>query len=182
MLSGAYDIPPGIGRAAENVLQGCLSRSIRSRWTVDQVDEAGWGVGWGAEGDRVLEDVEDERIDVCWPNVTPTVEDDSCRGDVDTSRYRSTSADKHPFISLADTTDDFEEMKKPTVKSSEVSGDGAMPFERTRPCLSALHNSIFRGSSPSASNLNPSPPNTSSRSRNLCGTLPQVLSSHSRFL
>ncbi|KAF4577496.1 hypothetical protein EYR36_005485 [Pleurotus pulmonarius] len=168
ILNGAYDIPPGIGRAAENVLHGCLSRSIRSRWTVDQVDEAGWGVGWGAEGDRVLEDVEDERMDVCWPNVTPTVEDDSCRGDVDKSRYRSTSADKHPFISLADTTDDFEEMKKPTVKSSEVSGDGTMPFERTRPCLSALHNSIFRGSSPSASNLNSSPPSTSSRPRNLC--------------
>ncbi|KAF9487242.1 hypothetical protein BDN71DRAFT_677841 [Pleurotus eryngii] len=177
MLLGAYDIPPGIGRAAENVLRGCLSRSIRSRWTVDRVDEAGWGVGWGVEGDCVLED-EAERMDACWPNVTPTVEDDSCRGDVDTRRHRSASADKYPFISLADTTDDFEEMKKPMVKSSEVSGDGAMPFERTRPCLSALHNSIFRGSSPSASNLNPDPPNTSSRPRNLCVDILSPTSCH----
>ncbi|KAF4580638.1 hypothetical protein EYR40_003036 [Pleurotus pulmonarius] len=148
ILNGAYDIPPGIGRAAENVLHGCLSRSIRSRWTVDQVDEAGWGVGWGAEGDRVLEDVEDERMDVCWPNVTPTVEDDSCRGDVDKSRYRSTSADKHPFISLADTTDDFEEMKKPTVKSSEDSDSALLvsPLPTSTGMLSPLTEGVEQGS------------------------------------
>lgn len=47
---GVYDIPTDIGQGAELVLQGCIERSVASRWTIAMVDEVAWGVGWGAEG------------------------------------------------------------------------------------------------------------------------------------
>ncbi|KAK7689956.1 hypothetical protein QCA50_006596 [Cerrena zonata] len=51
ILHGVYDVPEGIGRGAERVLQGCIERSVPNRWTIDMVDEVAWGVGWGADGD-----------------------------------------------------------------------------------------------------------------------------------
>ncbi|KAI0930901.1 hypothetical protein AcV7_004957 [Taiwanofungus camphoratus] len=53
ILHGVYEVPQGIGRGAERVLQGCLERSVPSRWTVAMVDEVAWGIGWGAAGDDV---------------------------------------------------------------------------------------------------------------------------------
>ncbi|KAI0072197.1 kinase-like protein, partial [Panus rudis PR-1116 ss-1] len=53
ILHGAcvYEVPQGIGRGAERVLQGCIERSVPKRWTISMVDEVAWGVGWGASGD-----------------------------------------------------------------------------------------------------------------------------------
>ncbi|TDL18345.1 kinase-like protein [Rickenella mellea] len=51
ILHGVYDLPEGIGHGAEQVLTGCLEKSVDERWTIDMVDEVAWGVGWGAEGD-----------------------------------------------------------------------------------------------------------------------------------
>jgi hypothetical protein len=46
---GVYTVPPGIGRGAELVLQGCIERSTSNRWTIAMVDEVAWGVGWGPD-------------------------------------------------------------------------------------------------------------------------------------
>lgn len=51
LYEGVYDVPEGIGRGAERVLQGCIERSVPKRWSIDMVDEVAWGVGWGTEGD-----------------------------------------------------------------------------------------------------------------------------------
>ncbi|KAH9480579.1 MAP/microtubule affinity-regulating kinase 4 [Psilocybe cubensis] len=53
ILNGTYQVPSGIGRGAERILQGCLDRSVASRWTIAMVDDVAWGVGWGSEGDDV---------------------------------------------------------------------------------------------------------------------------------
>ncbi|EMD39498.1 hypothetical protein CERSUDRAFT_80879 [Gelatoporia subvermispora B] len=53
ILHGVYDVPKGIGKGAEQVLQGCLERSVPDRWTIAMVDEVAWGVGWGSAGDTV---------------------------------------------------------------------------------------------------------------------------------
>ena len=45
ILHGAYDIPNTIGPGAERVLQGCLEKDVNSRWTIDLVDDAAWGIG-----------------------------------------------------------------------------------------------------------------------------------------
>jgi hypothetical protein len=47
--TGVYEVPAGIGRGAELVLQGCIERSTSSRWTIAMVDEVSWGVGWGVD-------------------------------------------------------------------------------------------------------------------------------------
>ncbi|PPQ67985.1 hypothetical protein CVT25_000465 [Psilocybe cyanescens] len=63
ILHGTYKVPPGIGRGAERILQGCLDRSVASRWTIAMVDDVAWGVGWGSEGDDVTPlDTPDEII------------------------------------------------------------------------------------------------------------------------
>ncbi|EGO23454.1 hypothetical protein SERLADRAFT_438765 [Serpula lacrymans var. lacrymans S7.9] len=49
--SCVYEVPTGVGRGAERVLQGCLERSVRGRWTIAMVDEMAWGVGWGEVDD-----------------------------------------------------------------------------------------------------------------------------------
>ncbi|KAG5642413.1 hypothetical protein DXG03_002815 [Asterophora parasitica] len=59
---GDYEVPPGIGRGAERVLQGCLDRSDTSRWTIAMVDEVAWGIGWGTEGDDVTPADSDEEF------------------------------------------------------------------------------------------------------------------------
>ena len=51
LYKGVYDVPEGIGRGAERVLQGCIEGSVPKRWSIDMVDEVAWGVGWGTEGD-----------------------------------------------------------------------------------------------------------------------------------
>lgn len=48
---GVFEVPTGIGHGAENVLRGCLQKSVPLRWTIDMVDDVAWGVGWGEEGD-----------------------------------------------------------------------------------------------------------------------------------
>ncbi|EGN97873.1 hypothetical protein SERLA73DRAFT_55575, partial [Serpula lacrymans var. lacrymans S7.3] len=49
--TSVYEVPTGVGRGAERVLQGCLERSVRGRWTIAMVDEMAWGVGWGEVDD-----------------------------------------------------------------------------------------------------------------------------------
>ncbi|KAF9063322.1 kinase-like domain-containing protein [Rhodocollybia butyracea] len=53
IIHGVFDMPSGIGRGTERVLQGLIDKNTDSRWTVAMVDEVSWGVGWGHEGDSV---------------------------------------------------------------------------------------------------------------------------------
>ncbi|KAH8822604.1 kinase-like domain-containing protein [Flagelloscypha sp. PMI_526] len=46
-----YDIPTGIGRGAERVLEGCLTHAVAERWTIAMVDDVAWSVGWGSAAD-----------------------------------------------------------------------------------------------------------------------------------
>lgn len=50
---GVFDLPKGIGRGAERVLQGCIERSVPNRWTIATVDEVAYSIGWGPAGDDV---------------------------------------------------------------------------------------------------------------------------------
>jgi MAP/microtubule affinity-regulating kinase len=68
---GVYDVPPGIGHGAERVLQGCLDRSVANRWTISMVDEVGWGIGWGSEGDDVTPAESDEEFESCHSSSSP---------------------------------------------------------------------------------------------------------------
>ncbi|TFK85960.1 kinase-like protein, partial [Polyporus arcularius HHB13444] len=45
ILHGVFEMPQGIGRSAEQVLRGCIERSVPNRWTVAMVDEIAWGIG-----------------------------------------------------------------------------------------------------------------------------------------
>ncbi|TFK20616.1 kinase-like protein [Coprinopsis marcescibilis] len=51
ILNGSYEIPDGIGKGAEGILNGCLERNHTRRWSIAMVDEVSWGVGWGSAGD-----------------------------------------------------------------------------------------------------------------------------------
>ena len=42
---GVFDMPTGIGKGAERILQGCLERSVQDRWTIDMVDGVACGIG-----------------------------------------------------------------------------------------------------------------------------------------
>ena len=53
MTARPYTPPPAIGTAATRVLLGCLDRDPRTRWSIEQVDEAAWGVGWGEEEEEM---------------------------------------------------------------------------------------------------------------------------------
>ncbi|KAH9932759.1 kinase-like protein [Epithele typhae] len=53
ILRGVFEMPLGIGRSAEQVLHGCIERSVADRWTVAMVDELAWGIGWGSATDDV---------------------------------------------------------------------------------------------------------------------------------
>lgn len=53
-------MPAGIGRGAERVLKGCMDTTVANRWTISVVDEVGWGVGWGEDGDNATPELEDE--------------------------------------------------------------------------------------------------------------------------
>ncbi|KAI0365354.1 kinase-like protein [Pilatotrama ljubarskyi] len=53
ILHGVFDMPQDIGRSGEQVLQGCLERSVPNRWTIAMVDEVAWGIGWGSAADDV---------------------------------------------------------------------------------------------------------------------------------
>ena len=70
-LLGAYDVPEGIGRGAERLLQGCMERNVMNRWTIAMVDEVAWGVGWGSEGDIATPAEEDDEFDFPAPITQP---------------------------------------------------------------------------------------------------------------
>ncbi|OSC98048.1 kinase-like protein [Trametes coccinea BRFM310] len=53
ILHGVFDMPQGIGRSGEQVLSGCIERSVAKRWTIAMVDEVAWGIGWGSAADDV---------------------------------------------------------------------------------------------------------------------------------
>ncbi|EPQ54859.1 kinase-like protein [Gloeophyllum trabeum ATCC 11539] len=86
ILHGVYDMPSGIGRGAEQVLQGCLERSVSNRWTIAMVDDVAWGVGWGAAGDDVTPSTEE----VCAAEMERTASKSKSR-----SRSHSRPADLH---------------------------------------------------------------------------------------
>ncbi|KAI0655420.1 kinase-like domain-containing protein, partial [Cubamyces menziesii] len=45
ILHGVFEMPQGIGRSGEQVLRGCIERSVANRWTIAMVDEVAWGIG-----------------------------------------------------------------------------------------------------------------------------------------
>ncbi|KAJ3921969.1 kinase-like domain-containing protein, partial [Lentinula edodes] len=49
--NGVFQMPSGVGRGTERILQGLMDKDAATRWTVAMVDEVAWGVGWGDEGD-----------------------------------------------------------------------------------------------------------------------------------
>ncbi|TFK48814.1 kinase-like protein [Heliocybe sulcata] len=53
ILHGVYDMPTEIGRGAEQILKGCMERSVTNRWNIAMVDDVAWGVGWGSVADDV---------------------------------------------------------------------------------------------------------------------------------
>ncbi|KAH9891885.1 kinase-like domain-containing protein [Cubamyces lactineus] len=53
ILHGVFEMPQGIGRSGEQVLKGCIERSVANRWTIAMVDEVAWGIGWGSAADDV---------------------------------------------------------------------------------------------------------------------------------
>ncbi|TFY72125.1 hypothetical protein EVG20_g883 [Dentipellis fragilis] len=55
ILHGVYDMPPGIGRGAELVLQGCLEQNVAQRWTIVAVDELSWSVDWPCPADKEID-------------------------------------------------------------------------------------------------------------------------------
>lgn len=72
-IVGTFDLPPGIGKGAERVLQGCLEKSTQQRWSISKVDEVAWGIGWGTEGDDVTPSESDEEYEThCRPSTRPT--------------------------------------------------------------------------------------------------------------
>ncbi|KAI0671191.1 kinase-like protein [Trametes maxima] len=80
ILHGVFDMPQGIGRSGEQVLSGCLERSVPNRWTIAMVDEVAWGIGWGSAAD----------------DVTPPPEAAlSCRASRSPSRSRAMSRKEH---------------------------------------------------------------------------------------
>ncbi|CDO72235.1 hypothetical protein BN946_scf184970.g87 [Trametes cinnabarina] len=80
ILHGVFDMPQGIGRSGEQVLNGCIERSVAKRWTIAMVDEVAWGIGWGSAAD----------------DVTPPPEAAlSCRASRSPSRSRALSRKQH---------------------------------------------------------------------------------------
>ncbi|RDB14698.1 Serine/threonine protein kinase OSK4 [Hypsizygus marmoreus] len=79
IINGTYDVPHGIGRGAERVLQGCLEPSVGSRWTIAMVDEVAWGIGWGTEGDDVTPADSDEEFQIV---KSPSCSGSRCTPDV----------------------------------------------------------------------------------------------------
>ncbi|KAI8986162.1 kinase-like domain-containing protein [Trametes punicea] len=80
ILHGVFEMPQGIGRSGEQVLSGCLERSVANRWTIAMVDEVAWGIGWGSAAD----------------DVTPPPEAAlSCRASRSPSRSRAVSRKDH---------------------------------------------------------------------------------------
>jgi MAP/microtubule affinity-regulating kinase len=65
IMKGVYDVPPGIGRGAERILEGCLDPSLPTRWTIARVDELAWSIGSGTEGDDVTPSESDEEFESC---------------------------------------------------------------------------------------------------------------------
>ncbi|KAF8828059.1 hypothetical protein HHX47_DHR4000581 [Lentinula edodes] len=53
IMHGVFQMPSGVGRGTERILQGLMDKDAATRWTVAMVDEVAWGVGWGDEGDSV---------------------------------------------------------------------------------------------------------------------------------
>ncbi|KAL1937821.1 hypothetical protein VTO73DRAFT_12840 [Trametes versicolor] len=80
ILHGVFEMPQGIGRSGEQVLKGCIERSVPNRWTISMVDEVAWGIGWGSAAD----------------DVTPPPEAAlSCRASRSPSRSRTMSRKEH---------------------------------------------------------------------------------------
>ncbi len=42
-------MPKNVGRGAELVLRGCLEATMTQRWTIADVDDVSWSVGWDAD-------------------------------------------------------------------------------------------------------------------------------------
>ena len=67
-FSDAYEVPQDIGRAAEQILKGCLEKNISNRWNIAMVDDVAWGVGWGADGDDATHKKSDDEPELQHPN------------------------------------------------------------------------------------------------------------------
>ncbi|GJJ15265.1 hypothetical protein Clacol_009541 [Clathrus columnatus] len=48
IVKGTFTIPNDIGTHAEAVLKGCLHKDVSQRWNISMVEDAAWGIGYGA--------------------------------------------------------------------------------------------------------------------------------------
>ncbi|TFY80563.1 hypothetical protein EWM64_g3448 [Hericium alpestre] len=96
ILHGVFDMPAGLGRGAELVLQGCLEHSVAKRWNIVAVDEVGWSIGWTHEGTDACP--ADKQLDLMVLEAQQQSRSQSaCRSVVmSTSRSRSRPADHFP--------------------------------------------------------------------------------------
>ncbi|KAH9850148.1 kinase-like protein [Lenzites betulinus] len=171
ILHGVFEMPQGIGRSGEQVLKGCLERSVPDRWTISMIDEVAWGIGWGSAAD-----------DVTPPPETPM----SCRASRSTSRARAIPRKEHTVgddegrRSLSRAARSTSRSPSALRSSSRSESRTRNPYDThpllrtahplpTQPSLSSLTNAILRttsGASSDSSNTEDSavvlPPNPSS--------------------
>ena len=130
-------MPRGIGRSAEEVLRGCIERSVANRWTVAMVDELAWGIGWGSAADDVTPPPEAAKPS---RSVSRTKSRERTRSSSRTKsaiRSSSRSKSRHPY-------DYHHPLLATTSKMAHP--------EPTQPSFASLTHAILRTSSSTSSN------------------------------
>ncbi|KAI0775558.1 kinase-like domain-containing protein [Trametes elegans] len=160
ILHGVFDMPHGIGRSGEQILCGCLERSVPNRWSIAMVDELAWGVGWGAAADDVTPPPEATLS--CRASRSPSrsraisrrehaVDDGkSCRSSSRTARSssRSTSAVRTSSRSKSRAAHPYDQHFHHPLLQTETHPAHPLP---TQPSLSSLTDAILRTSSSTSS-------------------------------
>lgn len=166
-------MPPGIGRGAERLLQGCLDRSVMNRWTIAMVDEVAWSVGWGAEGDDATPTPPPEKDVPHHAENIPVPPSRDWDQDGPGSRPSLKTARRRSSFRLQRSTS-----RSPVVARSALTrrNGSSRSISRPAPSFSAFNASILHPSSPSLSpssstflgsalRTSPSPPTSLERER-----------------
>lgn len=117
-------MPPGIGKRAERILEGCLERAPDDRWTIGMVDSVAWAVGAGDSGD----DESDEAVSSPTQLLPPPARS--------RSRSRPTSIPEH---AVADDSDAGMSPVMDARSASRSRTSGQQQQQRSRSRLCAFH-------------------------------------------
>jgi hypothetical protein len=139
-------MPPDIGRTTARVLQGCLERSVPSRWTIDMVDEIAWDIGSCVDDDEEVHN--DFPVHPRSPSRSrhePTPTEPSGKPSLEAARRRSTSRVKRSLSRAP----------MPTARSTSSGGRSSsrsrngvsIPPPHTAPPVTTLDTSILGGAS-----------------------------------